>query len=148
MDSFGPRGITNSCHSGEPAGRDLDAFGALQFLTGQPYVSFPRVALMGFSEGGIVVLNDIEPLKREEPIRSKFDAAIAFYPICAESGIVTVPTLILNGQLHDWSSAEACQKMMAQETPLTATSVNCFQCCSTKALRGGSRGWPGDCHPT
>jgi dienelactone hydrolase len=121
VDSFGPRGITNSCHSGEPTGRVFDPFGALQFLARQPFIDSFRVALVGFSEGGIVALDDIEPKRHRNLATPGFRAAIAFYPICAGSGIVTVPTLVLNGELDDWSSAAACRKMVAQESDIGIT---------------------------
>jgi dienelactone hydrolase len=121
VDSFGPRGITNSCRSGEPAGRDLDPYGAFGFLAREPFVDAHRVALMGFSEGGIVVLNDVELKPRERATVRDFRAAVAFYPICAGGGAVAVPTLVLNGELDDWSSAQACKKMVAQESDIGIT---------------------------
>ena len=121
VDSFTPRGITNSCHTGAPTGRTFDAYGALQFLAEQPFVNASRVALMGFSEGGIITLFDVEPQQAEGFGAERFRAAIALYPICSESGIVTVPTLVLNGQLDDWSSADACRKMVEQESDIGVT---------------------------
>ena len=121
VDSFGPRGITNSCHSGTPAGRAFDAYGALGFLAGLAFIDPARVALMGFSEGGMMTLLDVEPRADRQAITPRFRAAIAFYPACAGSGIVTAPTLILDGELDDWSSAEACEKMVAQESDIGIT---------------------------
>lgn len=34
---------------------------------------------------------------------------------------MTVPTLVLNGALDDWSSAAACEKMVAQESDIGIT---------------------------
>ena len=96
----------------------MDPYGALQFLARQTFVASSRVALMGFSEGGIVTLNHVELTGQGESGTPAFHAAIAFYPLCAGSGIVTVPILILNGELDDWSSARACQKMVAQESDI------------------------------
>lgn len=121
VDSFGPRGITNSCHTGVPAGRINDAYDALQFLVTQPFIDASRIALMGFSEGGVMALFDVEPQQPEMPVAARFHAAVAFYPICSENGIVTVPTLVLNGQLDDWSSADACRKMVAQQSDIGVT---------------------------
>ena len=115
VDSFTPRGVSNSCHGPVMAGRMLDAYGALRFLSSLPQIDSARIAVMGFSEGGIMALIDVEAGGVEGQFHQKFRAAIAFYPICAETGRVTVPTLVLNGALDDWSSAEACRKMVAQE---------------------------------
>lgn len=43
-----------------------------------------------------------------------FRAAVAFYPDCGGiSGIMAVPTLVLIGDLDDWTPAAACQAMAA-----------------------------------
>lgn len=121
VDSFSPRGITNSCHTGPPAGRNFDAYGALHFLAQHPFIDASRIALMGFSEGGIITLFDVEPQQADKSGTERFRAAIALYPLCAESGIVSVPTLVLNGQLDDWSSADACRRMVAQQSDIGVT---------------------------
>lgn len=121
VDSLTPRGMNNSCRGGAPAGRLLDAYGALRLLTSLPFVDPSRVAIMGLSEGGAMALMDVEHAGIEGAFRHKFKAAVAFYPGCAESGRVTVPTLVLNGALDDWSSADACRKMVAQEDDLGVT---------------------------
>ena len=47
----------------------------------------------------------------------RFKAAIAYYPSCSvTSGYMAVPTLILIGELDDWTSAEHCRKMMKQRS--------------------------------
>ena len=41
-----------------------------------------------------------------------FRAAVAFYPNCSGiSGIMAVPTLVLTGELDDWTPAKECQAM-------------------------------------
>lgn len=60
VDSFTPRGMTNSCHGGTPAARLFDAYGALHFLSSLPSIDPARIAVMGFSEGGIIGLTDVE----------------------------------------------------------------------------------------
>lgn len=117
VDSFGPRGIKTAC-SGTVPPQLLDAFGAQGFLLHQPMVQAGRIALMGFSLGGISTLLDVERGGIEQRFPDKFRAAIAFYPLCAESGAFTVPTLVINGERDDWSSAEACRKMVAQQSDI------------------------------
>jgi dienelactone hydrolase len=125
VDSFAPRGVGNSCHGSVMAGRVLDAYGALRFLSSLPSIDPSRVAVMGFSEGGIMALTDVEADGVQRLFHEQFRAAVAFYPAgCAESGRVTVPTLVLNGALDDWSSAEACRKMVAQEDDFGITRRN------------------------
>jgi len=117
VDSFGPRGIISAC-TGMPVNRLMDAYGALQFLGKSKLVDPNRVAVMGFSQGGINALWDVERGVVEQEFTHKFRAAIAFYPLCSESGAFTVPTLILNGQRDDWSFADACRRMVAQESDI------------------------------
>lgn len=47
----------------------------------------------------------------------KFKAAIAYYPDCsATNGDMAAPTLVLIGELDDWTPAKKCQEMMAQRS--------------------------------
>ena len=59
VDSYTTRGISNTC-SGEPAARAADAYGALAWLARQPFVDANRVAVIGFSAGGIATLSIAE----------------------------------------------------------------------------------------
>jgi len=113
VDSFGPRAIQNTCASGAPVDLALDAYRALNFLVQKPFVDRARVAALGFSQGGWLVLLSIEHGMIEQLSQNKFRAAIAFYPPCRGfSGNMTVPTLILIGELDDWTSAEECRTMV------------------------------------
>ena len=56
VDSFGPRGIDNTCTSGAPVNLAFDAYRALNFLVQQPSVDPARVAVLGFSQGGWLAL--------------------------------------------------------------------------------------------
>lgn len=113
IDSFGPRGIKNTCDSGAPVDMSLDAYRALAFLVKQPFVDPARVAALGFSQGGWLALGSVERGAIERTSRNKFRAAIAFYPPCgAFKDNMTVPTLVLAGELDDWAPADACRKMV------------------------------------
>jgi dienelactone hydrolase len=113
VDSFGPRAIQNTCASGAPVDLALDAYRALNFLVQRPFVDPARVAALGFSQGGWLVLSSIEHGIIEQISPNKFRAAIAFYPPCrGSSGNMTIPTLILIGELDDWTSAEECRTMV------------------------------------
>lgn len=117
VDSFTTRGIGNTCHGG-PAPRVPDAYGALSYLARQPFVDPSRVALMGFSAGGIATLSavgvrDFDLFENER----RFKAAIAFYPLCRTDNSFAIPTLILIGDADDWTPASYCRDMMTKRHP-------------------------------
>ncbi len=113
VDSFGPRGIRNTCNSGAPVDLAFDAYRALSFLVRQPFVDPDRVAVLGFSQGAWLALASVEHGAIEQTSRNKFRAAVAFYPKCLGSkGDMTVPTLILIGELDDWAPAQECRNMV------------------------------------
>ena len=85
IDSFGSRNL-GPCPN-EIVKKDLpiikDAYGALKYLSGQPYVKRDRIAIMGFSKGGVAinVLSDVKPRGKLE-----FAAGISFYAHCKGLG--------------------------------------------------------------
>jgi dienelactone hydrolase len=113
IDSFGPRGLKNTCDSVAPLDLGFDAYRGLNHLVRQPFVDPKRVALVGFSQGGWFTLWSVERGAIEQMSENKFRAAAAFYPPCNGSkGVMTIPTLILIGESDDWTPAEACRKMV------------------------------------
>lgn len=113
VDSFGPRGIDNTCAGGAPVDMAFDAYRALTYLTQQPFVDSNRVVLLGFSQGGWLTLTSLERGVIEQTAHHKFRAGIAFYPPCKGfKGNMTVPTLILIGASDDWTPAEECSDMV------------------------------------
>jgi dienelactone hydrolase len=112
VDSFGPRGIS-SCGDRIPDDLATDAYRALNFLVRDPSVDPDRVAVLGFARGGRVALMSVEHGHMEQTSSNKFRAAIAFYPSCVGfKGNMTVPTLILIGELDDWTPANDCRNMV------------------------------------
>ena len=113
VDSFGPRGIEDSCNNGAPVDLAFDAYRALSFLVQQPFVDAARVAVVGFSQGGWLALSSVERGIIEQTSPNKFHAVVAFYPPCRGfRDNMTVPVLILTGELDDWSPADECHKML------------------------------------
>ncbi|MHA6641756.1 dienelactone hydrolase family protein [Mesorhizobium sp. A623] len=116
VDSFSTRGIHDTCH-GLLVDRVYDAYGALDFLSKYGFVDPSRVAVLGFSAGGFATLEAVQFGGAERLMGHKFKAAIAYYPNCSvASGDMSVPTLILVGELDDWSTVKKCQGMMAQRS--------------------------------
>ncbi|WP_245464401.1 dienelactone hydrolase family protein [Mesorhizobium sp. M8A.F.Ca.ET.021.01.1.1] len=114
VDSFGTRGTKDTCHS-LLSDRVYDAYGALEFLSKASFVDPRRIALMGFSAGGIATLEAVQLGGAERLMQHKFSVAIAYYPNCSvASGNMAVPTLILIGELDDFSPAQKCREMVAQ----------------------------------
>ena len=114
VDSFGPRHTTPAeviYHASkvEHEDRAKDAHGALDYLAKQPYIDPGRIAVMGWSHGGLSTI--VAVLESYGPIR--FKAAVAFYPYCDRSlDWVNAPLLILTGQSDDWCPAWLCSQMV------------------------------------
>jgi dienelactone hydrolase len=90
-----------------------DAYRALNFLVRNPAVDPSRVAALGFSQGGWLAMSSVERGAIEQTAPHKFRAAIAFYPPCRQfKDNMTVPTLILVGELDDWSTARECRNLV------------------------------------
>jgi len=119
VDSFGPRGITQRClrEYGAPADRIMDAFGGLLYLAGLPFIDPGRIAVVGYSQGADMALEAVRLDGLEAHFDRRFRAAIAYYPLCVESqGAVSAPSIVLIGELDDWTPARNCREMMARRS--------------------------------
>ncbi|WMW58847.1 prolyl oligopeptidase family serine peptidase [Agrobacterium pusense] len=93
--------------------RVYDAYGALNYLSKYPFVAADRVALMGFSAGGMTALEATKIYGIEELMTRKFKAAVAYYPTCSPNDSdSTVPTLII-GELDGWGPPALCRQRLA-----------------------------------
>ena len=129
VDSASPRGFGQTCNDGPQRramwrDRAKDAYAGLAFLQEQPFVQGDRVALMGWSQGGGVVLlaiND-KSIGRPSQLAHDFRAAVSFYPgLCNEryqskpftlveprSWTTRVPLLVLFGEADVWTPIAPC----------------------------------------
>ena len=126
VDSFGPRDVKGDCRSGpdEPpiTARFDDAFGALRYLQGQPYVLRDRIAAIGWSQGGVYAIAVINGASLERAKKRGvelppvgFAAGIGLYPGGCFSLVneqVVRPLLVLIGGADDWTPAEKCAEMV------------------------------------
>lgn len=112
VDSLGSRGL-KSCEGRPWDDQASDAYRALKFLVRDPFVDPDRVAVLGFANGGRIALMSVEHGYLEQASPTKFRAAVAFYPRCLGfKGDMTVPALILIGELDDWALAKECRNMV------------------------------------
>ena len=134
VDSASSRGLGQTCSAGPDRtmmrrDRPKDAYAALQYLQGRPFVQGDRVGLMGWSQGGGVVLSSINDrsIARPAGLAHDFKAAVSFYPgACSERlqskpytqlephGWTTqVPLLVLMGEADNWTPFAPCEAFIA-----------------------------------
>jgi dienelactone hydrolase len=134
VDSASSRGLGQTCTAGPERDtmwrdRPRDAYAALQYLQAQPFVQADRVGLMGWSQGGAVVLLGInaKSFGRPDGLAHDFKAAVAFYPGgCSErfqskpytqvergSWTTQVPLLVLSGEADTWTPFAPCEAFIA-----------------------------------
>lgn len=101
--------------------RPADAYGALAYLQGLPFVAKDRIGVIGWSNGGGAVLFAIAKRSPGQPAAlagPDFRAAIAFYPgSCNEQRLgadwsTSIPLLILIGGSDVWTPARPCQELV------------------------------------
>jgi dienelactone hydrolase len=122
VDSFRGRGLREVCTDAltlSGTQRIPDAYGALKILATHPKVDPRRIALMGFSHGGILTLGAATEWARDRyapPGRPAFRAFFAFYPSCnvdyPERYRLSAPLRIHAGELDDWTPAEPCRQLV------------------------------------
>ncbi|MEA2939886.1 MAG: hypothetical protein QOD09_415 [Bradyrhizobium sp.] len=134
VDSAASRGFGQTCTAGPDRitmwrDRPKDAYAALQYLQAQPSVRPDRIALMGWSQGGGVVLLTIndKSIGRPAALQQDFATAVAFYPgVCNDTlqskpwtavepqGWTTrVPLLVLFGAADTWTPLAPCESFLA-----------------------------------
>lgn len=129
VDSFGPRGVktvTDDIFRVSFVTRSDDAFAAKKYLAGLNYVNKDRIFVVGWSHGGIAVIEallDHPYIDRGDPFR----AAIAFSPYCMKSlSRVNAPFMILIGELDDWCPADNCLRCAPQKKTENEVTVKVY----------------------
>jgi dienelactone hydrolase len=105
VDSFTPRGYPNGvCENPSAVSsneRSNDAYAAKAYLSATSFVDSKRVAVIGWSHGGMAVMKIIDSFLRDKTL-SPFKAAIAIYPWCTTPNEPDTPVLVLIGAKDDW----------------------------------------------
>lgn len=134
VDSAASRGLGQTCTDADLAGRMWrerpgDAYAALAFLQSQTFVIANRIALIGWSQGGGVVLEAVAARGLGRPIpppTQDFAAAVAFYPgLCSDKSqakhlglapgtwTTAIPLLVLQGAADNWTPAKPCEAFLS-----------------------------------
>jgi dienelactone hydrolase len=115
VDSFATRGIAHACTQDMPR-RQGDALGALRYLSGLGFVDPGRIALVGASQGAGIALQLASGRSFDRSAsadKSKFKAFVAYYPPCSVAAEqLTIPGIILIGEVDDWTPASNCERWM------------------------------------
>ncbi len=124
VDSFSGRGLRDL--RGRP-GRFgpilaiVDAYRALELLSTHPQIDPTRIALLGFSYGGVVSLYaSLTRFQRlHGPPGATFAAHIAFYPFCNylfvdDEQVSGRPIRVFHGTADDWTPVGPCREYVAR----------------------------------
>jgi len=113
IDSQTPRGFTSQLGL-STAANVADALIALVVLSQLPEIDPDRVGIIGYSVGGLVVVNTFfkESQNVIAPATNQFKAYIGYYPQCNirqwSPNISQAPMLILHGEADEWDAYTAC----------------------------------------
>jgi dienelactone hydrolase len=132
-DSYSSRGIAGSqCTVRSRAVRSerervADVLAARAWLLEQAWVVPDRIALLGWSNGGIAALWAVRPRLAPKDGKADFRSAAAFYPGCRRllnaAWSTRVPTLVLVGGADDQNPPSECQQMVAGAKGRSARAV-------------------------
>jgi dienelactone hydrolase len=121
-DSYGSRELGAPCRNRAVLLRTNrerigDAIAAREWLQSRSFIKADRISLVGWSSGAVSVLWAVRPSAGAHDGKPDFRSAVALYPGCTRLEITAwstrIPTLILAAGADDWSSAKACEQMVA-----------------------------------
>ena len=98
--------------------RSDDVLSAYAYVSDLPFVDKNRIGLMGFSIGGVIILNVMsdQPLRPGQAVVKLFRAAIAFYPTCRlaleQNASYSVPVKILIGEDDTIGTPDQCKSLV------------------------------------
>jgi dienelactone hydrolase len=117
IDSFTARGVHDTLHdpgSVTPYSMLIDAYKALALLQTHPAIDPGRIALVGWSKGGMVAdwASRVRYRAMLSPRGPALAAHVAFYPWCGEQHLPVqltgAPLLYLVGERDDWTGTQPC----------------------------------------
>lgn len=126
LDMWGGRGLTGgtSDRPSSPHETLADAYTALAYLAQRPDIDANKIAVMGFSWGGIVsLLTATQQYDAIANLPFKFAAHIAHYPVCYGynnipgfefQNLTGAPVLIQSAELDGYDFPGACPFMVSQ----------------------------------
>ncbi len=123
LDGFGPRGVAEICTNFNrvpPPQRVRDSYAALRYLATRPDIAADRVALMGFSNGAVVVLDAASRFWSGQMTDTalRFRAGVALYPECRNRlSDYASPVMIQIGDRDDWTLASSCTELQQRLQP-------------------------------
>jgi dienelactone hydrolase len=136
IDMWEARGVTSPANRPQaPVVTYPDAFAALRFLSGNPYIDPQRIGVLGFSWGGVMAMaSATESVARYFGGSLRFKAHAANYPICygynnssipnsefgthAGNPLTGAPILIQVGERDDYDKgADPCRALKASLIP-------------------------------
>ncbi|PNG50278.1 MULTISPECIES: alpha/beta fold hydrolase [unclassified Variovorax] len=141
IDTFGPRGISNTGENQSQLTtlqQTRDAFAARRFLVEQSHLP-ARIAVMGFSRGGLVALYAADRTYLPEQ-SDRFAVAIPFYPSCSARPREPKPASVVFmalGERDDYTGVKPCEE-------LAKDYANAGGKIEVKVYAGASHGFDGD----
>ncbi len=163
VDPFTPRNVTDDCTLPQRVSwprRLNDAFEAADHLRGLPFVMADRIALMGFSTGGMTGLEAASASSARYSQGRDFAAIVSFYPYCDVAqtkrrflpALLAAPLLVLMGDLDTEMPPDTCRAplnaLKAAGQPidweLYAGATHCWDCVQYRASGLRKRDWKGD----
>jgi dienelactone hydrolase len=137
-----------------------DAFETADHLRGLPIVMADRIALMGFSTGGMTGLEAASASSARYSQGRDFAAIVSFYPYCDVAqtkrrflpALLAAPLLVLMGDLDTEMPPDTCRAplnaLKAAGQPidweLYAGATHCWDCVQYRASGLRKRDWKGD----